>query len=198
MMIGRAVIEDRLTTGRWRAYRDGQEILPSALVIGTNSIDVSLGRKFIKTRQRSQRGAIDPYEPGSMECYDIEEDYLVLPPGGTILGHTRERFDLQNDTYTVGDQQYGIAPMYDGRSTCGRLFLASHITAGYGDVGFSSSWTLELKNMSECNALIVHAGMRIGQVSFHLIAGPIGVPYQGAYVQQHDSPKAPVLGRERF
>lgn len=198
MMMGHDAIVQRIRSGLWGVYRDGALVAPEDLVIGTNSVDVTLGRKFIKTRETRAGRPIDPYDPASIQSYDVESDYIVLAPGDTILGHTRERFDLRGGGWNVGDAYFDIAPMYDGRSTCGRLFLASHITAGYGDVGFSSCWTLELKNMSECNALKLYAGMRIGQVSFHLVAGGISEKYHGAYAVQHDQPKAPVLGRDRF
>jgi dCTP deaminase len=79
----------------------------------------------------------------------------------------------------------------------GRLFVTSHITAGYGDVGFCSSWTLELKNMHESNAIKLYAGMRIGQVEFTMTTRP-AAEYAGAYTNQHHGPQAPRLGKERF
>jgi dCTP deaminase len=129
-----------------------------------------------------------------MDVIRTTEKELILDPGQVILGCTRERFAI--GTVILDDCYYDVAPMYDGRSTCGRLFLASHITAGYGDVGFRSAWTLEIKNMG-MHPLKLYAGMRIGQVSFHLVLGE-GGGYAGAYTDQHHQPKPPSLGRERF
>jgi dCTP deaminase len=42
--------------------------------------------------------------------------------------------------------------------------LFSHVTAGFGDVGFAQQWTLELvATLPIC----LYPGMRIGQISFH-------------------------------
>jgi len=195
MMVGQTLMMDLIDCGEWDVYRDGKRIGSKDLVIGTNSIDVTLGNKFTWIRQ-SHADPIDPYDPGSMSCTSKTVDHIILQPGETVLGYTRERFDLKGYKTKAGG--HAISPMYDGRSTCGRLFLASHITAGYGDVGFNSCWTLELKNMNHNNALKLYAGMRIGQVSFHLIFGCVAYEYVGAYRDQNDAPKPPVLGRDRF
>lgn len=168
------------------------------LSIGTNSVDVTLGSKFVTIHQAQLRDYIDPYDPASMTTTGWSTPTIVFEPHGTILGHIRERFDLGDNRWEHGGQIYSVHPMYDGRSTCGRLFIASHITAGFGDVGFKPAWTLELKNMNEVNRVALHAGMRIGQVSFHLIVGEPEDVYNGAYTDQHDGPKVPVLGKERF
>jgi deoxycytidine triphosphate deaminase len=47
------------------------------------------------------------------------------------------------------------------------------------------------------SSLLLRAGMRIGQVSFQAVLG-CKAQYQGAYTDQHDGPKAPVLGTKRF
>lgn len=199
MLLGREMIRNLMAVGTLRAYRyaDGEEkrLVVEDLHIGTNSIDVSLSNQFLRPKLGfSSGGYVDAYEPTSLAHDPYVTETLVLHPGETTLGCTRERFEI--GAVPFGDTYCQVAPMYDGRSTCGRLFLASHITAGYGDVGFASAWTLELKNMSEF-PLVLHAGMRIGQVSFALVLGDTG-RYQGAYTEQHRGPKAPQLGKERF
>lgn len=56
----------------------------------------------------------------------IPENGLVIEPGRLYLGSTLE--------YTKTDK---FVPMLEGRSSVGRLGLYIHVTAGFGDVGFS-------------------------------------------------------------
>lgn len=87
---------------------------------------------------------------------------LLLQPGRVYLGATNE---------TASSNKY--VPMYDGRSSMGRLGISSHITAGFGDVGFAytengtvstrAKWTLEI---TVVHPTWIYRNMRIGQVFF--------------------------------
>jgi dCTP deaminase len=79
----------------------------------------------------------------------------------------------------------------------GRLGIASHVTAGFGDYGFKDYWTLEIVNMGKVS-VILRPGMRIGQISFEAVYEPL--EYEGAYkdVGELPEPKAPKLGKDRF
>lgn len=197
MPLGRLLLQDCITDGTIEAYRQELPLHAKDLVIGTNSIDVTLSNKFVRMYPRDSFAGVDPWAPSSLCTESFSADTYTMRPGECLLGCTRERFVVVRGRLTLMGHPVDVAPMYDGRSTCGRLFLASHITAGYGDVGFGSAWTLELKNMSEY-PLVLHAEMRIGQVSFDVVHGAVGDIYSGAYVEQHDAPRPPVLGKERF
>lgn len=56
----------------------------------------------------------------------IPEEGILLEPNKLYLGRTRE--------YT---KTKCFVPMLEGRSSIGRLGLFIHVTAGFGDVGFS-------------------------------------------------------------
>jgi len=58
--------------------------------------------------------------------HEIDSDGFTLHPNRFYLGVTNEF------TYTPKHK-----PFYNGRSSCGRSGLASHITAGTGDIGFA-------------------------------------------------------------
>ena len=64
----------------------------------------------------------------------IPEEGLVPEPGKLYLGRTYEK--TKTDVFV---------PMLEGRSSIGRLGLCIHVTAGFGDVGFSGYWTLEIQ-----------------------------------------------------
>jgi deoxycytidine triphosphate deaminase len=166
---------------------------------------------------RSAVALLDPYEeqpPANMEWKLIEADYYDLMPGEFILGYVRERFDSSKPIVTgskpissraheqihvLGKPRH-FTQLYDGRSTMGRLGIMSHITAGYGDLGFNSNFTLEIYNVNRDIAVRLHRGMRIGQICFDDVANLDENPkmYDGSYTAQHDMPVKPVLGWQRF
>lgn len=76
----------------------------------------------------------------------------LLVPGQFYIGMTLER------TYTRG-----VVPHLDGRSTCGRLSIEAHKTAGVGDNGFDGRWTLEIE---VTEPVLVGPGDRLFQVYF--------------------------------
>lgn len=84
-----------------------------------------------------------------------EDDYYILDPGEFILGCTEEMITLPNN----------LAARFEGKSSLGRLGLATHITAGFIDPGFQGQITLEIKNMNR-NPITISPYMRIGQLCF--------------------------------
>ena len=170
--------------------------------------------------EASRRILLDPYDENQKEVRyrTVEAEFYDLHPGEFILSCVRERFDcgkpvpFAHQSVQSGPTVYGgrtpqsvvtlserCTQHYDGRSTMGRLGIISHATAGYGDLGFASNFTLELTNLNPYIAIRLHRGMRIGQVSFHAVANTgEAVEYQGSYTQQHDVPVAPRLGATKF
>lgn len=111
----------------------------------------------------------------------IPDGGYILTPGELYLGSTVE---------TATSKKY--VPMFEGRSSVGRLGISTHQTAAFGDVGFAydengectyASWTLEL---SVIKPVRIYPNMRIGQVFF---VTPDHVPqlselYRGKYNNQ--------------
>jgi len=83
----------------------------------------------------------------------------ILNPGVGYLMHTAER---------VTTSKY--VPILDGKSSIGRLFIQVHVTAGFGDPGFSGQYTLEVTSEFPVR---VYPGMRICQMRFHVMEGEI-------------------------
>lgn len=168
--------------------------------VGPNSVDVTLN-KTLKTYTPlkivdSSYGykMIVPYgdtfdrKPLDMaennQTYEIEipEDGVVLLPGILYLGMTNE---------AAGSDHY--VPMYEGRSSLARLGIQSHISAGFGDIGFDKKWTLEI---TVVHPVRIYPNSRIGQVYFHEVNQDAAKSlreddqlYKGKYVDQ-DSPTA--------
>ena len=100
---------------------------------------------------------LDMKKPNRTKLLVIPEDGLVLEPGKLYLGRTLE--------YTKTDN---FVPMLEGRSSVGRLGVYIHVTAGFGDVGFSGYWTLEIQCVQPVR---IYPGIQICQIYYHSIAG---------------------------
>ena len=98
---------------------------------------------------------------------EIPESGFVLQPGVLYLGRTRE--------HTFTDK---FVPMLEGRSSVGRLGISIHATAGFGDVGFSGYWTLEI---SCVQPVVIYPGMDICQIYYHTIEGDYDLYNSGKY-----------------
>lgn len=144
-------------------------------MVGPNSVDVHLdSRALIVLPNANLYGVdcIDPYSEQKTAELIIEDGYL-LEPGQLLLCSTVE---------AIGSTKY--VPMLEGRSSIGRMGLFVHITAGFGDVGFVSKWTVELTCVLP---IIIYPMMRIAQVFFHTCEGS-GDLYHGHYIDQSQGP----------
>jgi len=101
---------------------------------------------------------------------DASGGVITLPSGAFALLHTEE---------FIGDVNGKYVPMLDTCSTLARFGLSSHENAGAGDPLFHSRWTLEVRN-NHPFTVELDAGMRIGNVSFYVVAG-IPARYDGRY-----------------
>ena len=97
----------------------------------------------------------------------IPPEGLVLKPGVVYLGRTVEH------TKTLK-----YVPMVEGRSSVGRLGFYIHVTAGFGDVGFSGYWTLE---MTCVQPVRIYSGVEICQIFYHAIQGDYSTSYNSKY-----------------
>lgn len=97
----------------------------------------------------------------------LPEEGMILQPGKLYLGRTVE--------YTETNK---YVPMLEGRSSIGRLGLFVHITAGFGDVGFSGYWTLE---MFCVQPIKIYPGIQICQIFYHTIEGDYELYRSGKY-----------------
>ncbi len=120
---------------------------------------------------------LDMKQPAATSSVVIPEEGMVLECGRLYLGRTAE--------YTV---TRNLVPMLEGRSSIGRLGLFIHVTAGFGDVGFSGYWTLE---MFCVQPIRIYAGVEICQIFYHTIEGEYRDYGNGKY--QHNNGIQPSL-----
>ena len=113
---------------------------------------------------------LDMKRDNPSEKLKIPPEGLVLQPGKLYLGRTIEHTTTNN-----------FVPMLEGRSSVGRLGLYVHVTAGFGDVGFSGYWTLEMHCV---HPVRVYAGVAICQIFYHAVQGDI-VEYKSGKYQRN-------------
>lgn len=124
---------------------------------------------------------LDPKKDNRTMSVKIPDEGLVLLPGRLYLGKTMEWTETRD-----------YVPKLEGRSSIGRLGLAIHVTAGFGDIGFCGRWTLEL----ECvQPVKIYPGMEICQITYHAVRGERTEVYRGKY-QDSDEVVASRLWQE--
>ncbi|MBI4399238.1 dCTP deaminase [Candidatus Micrarchaeota archaeon] len=127
--------------------------------LGPDSIDICLGREILVCNKINRQ--IDSRKK-DVECFEkvaINNEPFVLKTHQFILANTEEKISLSNE----------IAATIEGRSSIGRLGILVHMTAGIIHAGFGSkepsTLTLEIYSVNP-NDLLLHAGMKIAQLSF--------------------------------
>ncbi len=102
---------------------------------------------------------LDMNRPNRYRRYTIPEEGYILQPNQLYLARTKERTETHN-----------LVPMVEGRSSVARLGLALQVSGGFGDIGFSGYWTLEL---SAVQPVRIYPGTPICQISYHTVQGEI-------------------------
>lgn len=100
----------------------------------------------------------------------IPEEGFILQPNELYIGSTMEY--IHTDEYI---------PQIDGRSSSGRLGINIHATAGFGDIGFRGTFTLEI---TVPKPVLVVPGMEIAQIAFMTPYGDKSIKYDGRYQGQ--------------
>jgi dCTP deaminase len=136
-------------------------------------LDVHLGDNFWLPRPMGRNVDIATQAPE--ERFMLVDDVSAgqpfrLPSLSFALGHT--------DEY-VGTTVPDIEPALETRSTAARWSLTAHVSAGIGDAGYCSRWTLELFNYGP-DAVLLYPGMRVGIVKFHRVEDNTSL-YTGRY-----------------
>jgi len=148
--------------------------------LSPNSYDVCLSNKLL-TYDYSEKGYLDLKADNPVREITIPEEGFILQPNTLYIGSSVE---------TATSHRY--IPMFEGRSSIGRLGINTHITAGFGDLGWGykmengkpeclyPTWTLEI---CVVHPVKVYPFIRIGQVYFVEPKGDIEL-YSGKYSAQ--------------
>ena len=131
--------------------------------INPNSYNLSLAGELLVYDNH----VLDMKEPNPVSRIIIPEDGLLLEPNRLYLGRTNE--------YTSTSR---YVPMMEGRSSTGRLGLFIHVTAGFGDIGFSGYWTLEIFCVQPVR---IYPNVEICQIYYHDIDGEYELYKSGKY-----------------
>jgi dCTP deaminase len=110
---------------------------------------------------------LDMKKPLNTMKITIPDEGLILQPGKLYLGRTYEKTSTSS-----------FVPMLEGRSSIGRLGLFIHVTAGFGDVGFSGYWTLEIQCVQPVK---IYPMVEICQIYYHTLAGEYECYHSGKY-----------------
>lgn len=116
------------------------------------------------TEARKAKSAREVFEQYNFDWNGIhpDEQVILMAPGETILGHTQE---------FIGGRDH-ITTMMKARSSLGRSFISVCKCAGWGDVGYTNRWTMEIQNTSTRYYIPLVVGRRIAQIVF-FETGPI-------------------------
>lgn len=117
----------------------------------------------------SLESILDLKAENETHAFKIPEDGLILWPGILYLGRTIE---------VIGSNSF--VPIVEGRSSVGRLGVHVHVTAGFCDLGFRGSITLEIHCL---HPIKIYPGVPICQAYFLEPRGEIEL-YKGRYQGQ--------------
>lgn len=174
--------------------------------LNTSSYDVCLGENYFSEQKPAPGQAI--YNPFDKEMVDrvwgkpkkamshkqyfkqtgirlegigLHEKIIWLGPGETILAHTQE---------FIGGRRT-VTAMMKARSSYGRNFIAVCKCAGWGDIGYTNRWTMEISNGSKHYTIPLIVGRRIAQIVFFDTEGTRGDSYvvKGKYQDSEDMKK---------
>lgn len=136
--------------------------------LNSNSYNVKLHNKLLIYKEN----LLDMKKPNETKEIIISEEGFKLESNQLYLGRTLE--------YTSTKK---FVPMIEGRSSIGRLGIFIHITAGFGDVGFSGYWTLEIFCIKP---IIIYPNVEIAQLYYHTIDGDYEEYNSGKYQNNTD------------
>ena len=169
MILSKTEIQKRILSGEI-------EITPyDEKYLNPNGYDLHLGSSMlIPDLKRNQ--VWDAKQEIAYDQFEIGESGSVLIPGVLYLASTIE--------YTAA---HNTVPVFEGKSSIGRMGVDVHICAGFGDVGFCGHWTLEIRVMYPTR---LYAGMPIGQLVWHTLLGETDQNYKsmGSYSGQSGEP----------
>lgn len=149
--------------------------------LSNTSYDVTLGKNYYVEKKQNKNTIYNPFDIKSVEnvwgkpkearpsknYYEKygqemfinilpDEEIILIHPKQTILCHTNEFIGGMNC----------ITTMMKARSSYGRSFIEVCKCAGWGDVGYTNRWTMEVTNNSQHHIVPLVVGKKIAQIIF--------------------------------
>ena len=145
-------------------------------LVGPASVDLTLANTFRVFRKVHE--VITVHDDTDYRTYTdkiavCDGNQILIMPGETVLGITRERLRLGP----------GLCGWLEGRSRFARLGLMVHISAPFMGPGIYSQQVLEMSNFGPA-PLAISPGLPICQFVFQRLEG--NEHYQGRFVGQSD------------
>jgi len=136
---------------------------PAPKKIESTSIDVRLGEHFWFPRRDQNRTFVVDVRGDSHDHWEYVHapESIIIPPQTKVLGHTIE---------FIGSNVGTIVPHMRCRSTINRWGVSVCQCAGWGDAGYTSRWTMEIKNDLDYPVLIP-IGAYVAQIIFERVEG---------------------------
>lgn len=121
--------------------------------LGSNSYNLRLHSELLVYKDP----ILDMKKSAETRVITIPEDGLVIRPGELYLGRTKEYTETKT-----------FVPFLEGRSSIARLGVQVHISAGFGNVGSSGCWTLEIICVKPIR---IYPDVEICQIYFQMLHG---------------------------
>lgn len=141
--------------------------------LNPNSYNIKIGDSIVVYEDVSVIDLKDPDSYKDTAKIKIPDTGFILRPGFLYLIPTGEK--IETDYYI---------PLITGRSSIGRLGIAVHQEAGFGDIGYSGIWTLQMKVSYPTR---IYPNIPMAQVYFLTPHGPISDLYCGKYNRSTDA-----------
>jgi dCTP deaminase len=145
--------------------------------VNPNSYNLRLADELLVYNSKK----LDMKKENKYKKITIPNDGMLLYPNKLYLGRTIEHTRTEN-----------YVPAIEGRSSIGRLGLLIHVTAGFGDVGFSGYWTLEIFCIQPIR---IYPNVEICQIYYQTIEGEYE-NYKSVKYQNNEGIQPSLLYRE--
>jgi dCTP deaminase len=143
-------------------------------LVNPNSVNLTLSDELLEydryTTFDMKKGTSKP----PRKIYIHPEIGYTLSPEKLYLGSTVE--ECGSDEFVT---------CLEGRSSLARMGLEVHLTAGFGDLGFKSRWTMEMRVHYETT---VYPFVAVCQAVFYVVTGDRTMQYKGKYKDQSKGP----------
>lgn len=145
--------------------------------LGTNSYDLTLNEK------------LKIYTSDILDCKkDNIYKEIIIPDDGYIL-KPGELYICSSNEYT---QTNYYVPVINGKSSIGRLGISIHITAGFGDIGFSGKWTLEV---TVVKPIKIYKNIPIAQIYYFIPSNTPNILYSNKKNNKYNLQNEPITSK---